>query len=140
LIETLYAKIPQRPPHEGVSISRGQNAMATMPMMDDSEAGADPAMEQAAPDDAAAPEEGDLSQGYTLELSCLPDGTFQLSPPESLKAEADEEQGEGGEPGSEAGETFDSIGAALKAMLKAIKDNPLGGDGQQAFDAGYGAG
>jgi len=113
--------------------------MASMPMEGagamppDAEGGADTMADMSAPDDT-----GDLSQGYCIEISVLPDGTYQVSPPESLKEEAAEEQG--GEPGSEAGQTFDSVGAALKQVLKLMKDNPVGGDGQASFEAGYGQG
>ena len=96
---------------------------------------------ETAPDDQAeggAEEAGDLSQGYCLELSVLPDGTFKVSGPEPLAEEADEEQGEAA--GSEAGQDFTSIGEALKAILSAIKANPVGGSDQSQFEAGYGAG
>lgn len=89
----------------------------------------------AAPDDAAGG--NDLSQGYTIELSCMPDGTYKLSGPEPLEEEASEEQGE---PGSEMGQDFSSMGEALKAMLAMIKANPMSASPQDSFNAGYGAG
>jgi len=107
--------------------------MATTPMSAMPDAGAAPD-DAAASDDESAPAESDLSKGYTIELSVLPDGTYQLSPPEPLEDEAEEEMGEAG---SEVGETFPSIGEALKAMLRMIKTNPVGEDGQAQFGAGY---
>lgn len=79
--------------------------------------------------------EGDLTQGYTIEVSCLPDGTYKVSGPEPLAVEAAEETGA---PGSETGQDFDSIGAALKGIMDLIKQNPMGSDGQKAFEAGFG--
>lgn len=93
---------------------------------------ADPMM--GAAESAETPAEStSLSQGYSIELSVLPDGTFKVSGPEPLAAEAAEEQGE---PGSEMGEDFDDIKAALKGMLGIIKANPVGDD-QAQFNAGY---
>ncbi len=93
----------------------------------------------AADDQAGAEEQGgDLSQGYCLELSVMPDGTFKVSGPEPLEEEAKEEQG--AEPGSEEGQDYDSIGEALKAILQAVRSNPVGGDSNKQFDAGYQAG
>lgn len=89
----------------------------------------------AAPADAETPAEStDLSQGYCVELSVLPDGTFKVSGPEPLAEEAEEEQGE---PGSEMGQDFDGIAEALKGMLRIIKDNPVGKDEQADFNAGF---
>lgn len=98
----------------------------------------DPAAQDPAamPAETAMPEEtaGDMSQGYVIELSVLPDGTFKVSGPEPLEVEAAEEEGA---PGSEMGEDFASIGDALKGVLMMIKQNPVGGDDQQQFEAGY---
>ena len=84
---------------------------------------ADPAM-----DDESAPAEGDLSQGFCIEISCLPDGTFKVSGPEPLAEEAEEEQGE---PGSEAGQDASSIGEALKLVLAAYKEASAGTAGSE---------
>lgn len=78
---------------------------------------------------------GGLEQGYTIELSCLPDGTFKVSEPEPLEVEAEDDTGEA--PGSEMGEDFATIGEALKAIIGKIKENPVGNDGQKSFEAGY---
>ena len=91
--------------------------------------------------ETAAPEEAEpasLDQGYSLEISVLPDGTFQVSPPEALEIEAQEEEGDA--PGSDIGETFESVGELLKGILSVIKANPAGGSDQQNFEAGYGQG
>ena len=77
---------------------------------------------------------GDISQGYSLEISVLPDGTFKLGAPEPLEVEAEEETGA---PGEELGEDFPSIGGLMKALLEVVKRNPVGGDEQQNFEAGF---
>lgn len=98
-------------------------------------AGAMPAAPAGAPGEA---EQGsDLAQGFCIEISVLPDGTYKVSGPEPLADEAAEEQGEAG---SELGQDFDSIGAALKQVLQVIKDNPLGDSDQANFEAGYAKG
>lgn len=79
---------------------------------------------------------GDLSQGYAIELSVLPDGTFKVSGPEPLAAEAAEEEGE---PGREMGQDFASIGEALKGVIMIVKENPVGEDANGQLEAGYGA-
>lgn len=94
-----------------------------------------PAADEAMPSPGAAA--GDLSQGYCIEVSVLPDGTFKVSGPEPLAVEAAEEQGEAG---SEMGQDFDTIGDALKGVLAVIKDNPVGDDANAAMEAGYVAG
>ena len=81
----------------------------------------------------------DLSKGYVVELSCMPDGTYSVSGPEPLSEEQSEESA-GGDAGSDAddqGQTFDSIGAALKGVLDIIKQNPMSGNDQDQFNAGY---
>ncbi|MDP3940357.1 MAG: hypothetical protein Q8R92_19760 [Deltaproteobacteria bacterium] len=70
---------------------------------------------------------GDLSQGYCIEVSVLPDGGFQVSGPGPLKTE------------EYTGEMLDSIGAALKAVIAIIKDNPVAGDDTAQMSAGYAA-
>lgn len=92
-------------------------------VMPEDEAGASP--ESATPD---------LAQGYCVELSVLPDGSFKVSGPEPLEAEAAEETGE---PGSEMGEDYTSIGEALKAILAITKANPMSGDADAQLQAGY---
>lgn len=86
------------------------------------------------PVDEPASATPDLSQGYCIEVSVLPDGTFKVSGPEPLAEEAAEEQGE---PGSEMGEDVESIGEALKAVLAIVKANPVGDSAQASFEAGY---
>lgn len=89
---------------------------------------------QPEPQDDAASATPDLSQGYCVELSVLPDGTFKVSGPEPLEAEASEEQGE---PGSEMGEDMRSIGEALKKILEITKANPISADDNAQFEAGF---
>ena len=81
---------------------------------------------------------GDMTQGYCIEISVLPDGSFKVSGPSALEADAVEDEGQPA--GSEAGEDFDSIGAALKGVLSIIQANPVGDDGAKQLEAGYGAG
>lgn len=78
---------------------------------------------------------GDVSQGYCIDISVLPDGSFKVSGPEPLEAEAAEDAGEA--PGSEMGTDFDSIGAALKGVLDIIKQNPVGESADAQLEAGY---
>ena len=90
--------------------------------------------EQAEPSPGAAA--GDLSQGFCIEVSVLPDGSFKVSGPEPLAASAAEETGE---PASEMGDDYTSIGEALKAVLMIIKENPVGSDENAQVEAGFGA-
>jgi len=82
----------------------------------------------AAPDAAAA---APAAQGFTIEISCLPDGTFSVSS-EPLEEEAQEEQGEAG---SESGQPAKSIGEALKIALQLYQAG--GTTGEDDFAKGY---
>ena len=84
----------------------------------------------ATPAPAAAP----ATQGFTIEISCLPDGTFQVSS-EPLQEEAQEETGA---PGSEAGQTVKSFGEALKIALQLFQAG--GSTGSDEFESGYAGG
>jgi hypothetical protein len=101
--------------------------MATMPM--------DNAADMAAPDmaapDMAAPEMmmGD-EQGYVIEIIVKSDGTFAVSK-QALQQEAMEPSGE------EPADSFDSLGAAMKAVMDIVKSNPVGESAQAQFEAGY---
>ena len=77
-----------------------------------------------------ADEAGDMSKGYCIELYVLPDGTFTVSGPEAMPTMK----------GMEGKETYDSIGAALKGVLELIKQNPIGGEAGEQFEAGYAKG
>ncbi len=90
-------------------------------------------LDQPAPQDATAPAADDMSQGFTIEISCLPDGTFQIST-EPLAAEAAEETGT---PGSEMGQPLQSIGEVLKKVMSIVQNNGATDDGDAAFDEGY---
>ena len=97
-------------------------------------------MEHPTDEDSFQP--ADLSAGYHVDLHVHPDGTFRVLGPEP-HAEAMPEDGvdpsEGADP-SEAGEPLPNIGAALKAVLQIVKDNPIGESEQQNFEAGYASG
>ena len=87
-----------------------------------------PAMPMPEAEMPEAQETGDLTEGYCIELSVLPDGTFKVSGPGPLK---DDEYEEGAD--------FTSIGDALKDVLRIIKENPPKGEDQANFEAGYAA-
>ena len=96
----------------------------------------------AAPDDEgseAAPGSagGDLTQGYVIEVSVLPDGSFNVGDPEPLQEEAEEENGE---ETSDSGQSYPSIGAALKQVLLLIQENPVSGNADAQFQAGFSGG
>lgn len=78
----------------------------------------------------AAPTGG---QGYVVEIYVLPDGTFKVSK-ESMEQERMEHQASGME---EGGEEFSSLGEALQAVLRIVKSNPVAGDDDAQFDAGF---
>ena len=99
--------------------------MAMMDGMNDM--GADP---MSPPADAAAPAE---QAGYEISICVYGDGSFKVKGPEPLEDKAGEGETE------EAGETFDSIGAALKGVLDMIKSNPIGEDAGAQLEAGYGS-
>ena len=81
-----------------------------------------------------APAEAEpTNQGYTIEISVLPDGTFSVSS-ESIETEAVEETGE---PGSEVGQQAKSFGEALKIALDIYKADGNLGNAQADFMAGF---
>ena len=91
----------------------------------------------------------DLSAGYHVTLYVNADGTFRVMGPEPHEPEARVSESETmpGEPSmmeagdpSDVGEPLPNIGAALKAVLQIVKDNPIGQSAQQSFDAGYASG
>ena len=81
------------------------------------------------PEPVAAPASaaGDLSQGYCVKLYALPTGAYSVGAPEPLT------------PDEAGGDEQPSIGAALKALLDVVKQNPVGGDDTTQLEAGYGA-
>ena len=84
-----------------------------------------------APMDAAAPAEDMMApQGYVIEIIVKADGTFAVSK-EMLQEEAMEETGKA------PADTFDNLGAALKAVMDMVKANPVGESDQAQFEAGY---
>jgi hypothetical protein len=89
-------------------------------------------MAEAQPDDESAEGESSLAGGYCVELHVMPDGTFRVSGPEPLEQEA----AEGESP--DEGEPYQSIGEALKGILKVVRDNPPEQDEQAHFNAGLG--
>ena len=90
----------------------------------------------AAPMDAAAPAEEttapetEAAQGYVIEIVVKADGTFAVSK-ETMQEEAKEETGK------EPADTFENLGAALKAVMDIVKSNPVGASDQAQFEAGY---
>lgn len=92
----------------------------------------DPVATPAAPaSEAQADAAAGGEQGFCIEISCLPDGTFQVSS-EPLEQEAAEETGAAG---SETGQTAKSFGEALKLALQLYQSN--GEDPNESFEAGY---
>ena len=98
--------------------------MATMPPA------APMAAPMAAPINAAPAEEMMEPQGYVIEIVVKSDGTFAVSK-EMLQEEAMEETGK------EPADTFENLGAALKAVMDMVKANPVGVSDQAQFEAGY---
>ena len=109
--------------------------MAQNPMMDN--AGVPPEMPE-------TPVEESSDQGYVIEITVKSDGSFIVSK-EDLQQEAVEENavgGPGSEPGAqgeEGGDSYPSLGAALKAVIKIVQENPVGESEQAGFEAGFGA-
>lgn len=95
--------------------------MATMPMTPPEVAA--PMMAPA--EEAAAP----MPAGYVIEIMVHDDGTFSVSKKEDM----------GEETAEPAGESFDSLGAALKAVMSMVNENPIGASEQGQFDAGFAA-
>ena len=101
------------------------------------------------PTDEEVLQPADLSAGYHVTLYVNADGTFNVKGPVPHEPEAPVSESETmpGEPSmmegadpSEAGEPLPNIGAALKAVLQIVKDNPIGESEQQNFEAGYASG
>ena len=99
--------------------------MAMPGMMDEAtaSAGAGPDM---APEAAPAP-----AGGYLIELYADADGTYRVEGPNPIEATVDADESAG------SVESFPSVGAALKEVLRIVKENPAGGGEQEQFDAGY---
>lgn len=123
--------------------------MAQMPPNAMPAAAPAPAGAGAAPpmDDAA----DDAGEGYCIEISVLPNGTFNVSK-EALKDEADEDNaaaaggplgvtqnpnGPGAPPAEAHGQDFDSAADAFKAALEIYRANPVGQGEQAGLDAGF---
>ena len=81
----------------------------------------------------------DTSQGFVIEISCLPDGTFNVSS-ESLPEEAQEEQGTGDadseEPG-DGGQTYKSFHDAMAAAIAIYKAGGQADDSESQFNSGF---
>jgi len=102
--------------------------MATMPMPPAAPMDAPMDVPMDVPMDAAAPAEEMM--GYVIEIIVKADGTFAVSK-EMLQEEAMEETGKA------PADTFDNLGAALKAVMDMVKANPVGESDQAQFEAGY---
>ena len=70
----------------------------------------------------------DPSQGFCIEISCLPDGTYNVSV-ESLQSES-------AESGESAGTQASSFEDAIKAAI-ALYQQTSGGDDSSDFEAGF---
>lgn len=86
--------------------------------------------DQPTPDDAA---ESGGTPGFTICISCLPDGTFNVST-EPLEDEANEDNADGDE--ADKGKPAKSFGEALKMALEAYKND--GQDADAQLESGYG--
>lgn len=77
----------------------------------------------------------DLSEGYCIQVCVYHDG-YTVSDPEPLpeSESADSESGEQSAPESEE-EKIPDLATALKHVMKVIKDNPVSGGEQDAFDS-----
>ena len=106
-------------------------ALSADPSLDPN-AAADPS--ESSPADAP---EDDMSQGYCIEISVLPDGTFTVDS-EPLAQEAAEENAtsEGAEGAEPSSKPYKSIGEAFKAALMIFQNNGQDVDEQGEFDAG----
>lgn len=80
------------------------------------------------PEDQSTP---DTTAGYCMEIHAKPDGSFMLVGPEPL-ADA-EEQGAGGK-------SFPDLTAAVTALVRFVKANPVAQDANSQMQAGYEAG
>lgn len=89
----------------------------------------------AAPEDIAAPDMA-ADQGYVIEIMVKADGTFAVTKA-PMQMEAEEENAAG--TGEEPADTYDSLGAAMKAVMEIIKANPIAASEQGQFEAGFGA-
>lgn len=77
-------------------------------------------------------------QGYAITIAVKPDGTFSVSKG-ALEAEPAPEQAvEGMPPAAAGGESFQSVGEMLKAVLAMVNENPTSGDDQTQFNSGFG--
>lgn len=78
--------------------------------------------------DENSQQEIDTSQGFCIEISCLPDGTYNVSV-ESLQSES-------AEPGESAGAQVSSFEEAIKAAIS-LYQKTSGGDDSSEFEAGF---
>lgn len=70
----------------------------------------------------------DPAQGFCIEISCLPDGTYNVS--------IEPLQSESAEPGESAGEQVSSFEDAIKSAIS-LYQKTSGGDDSSEFDAGF---
>jgi len=80
-----------------------------------------------------AAETGTPAGGYCIELYAYADGTYAVEGPEPIET-AEEEAGE--KPGGEKA-AYETLEQALKAIISAVKSNPVTVTEQDQFDAGY---
>jgi hypothetical protein len=84
-------------------------------------------------DEPEAAPEGD--EGYAVVICCYSDGSYAVS-----KHPLPEEAEEQGQPGVSPEQKVGSLGEALKAALDMIKSNPVAGDADSEFSAGFNGG
>lgn len=89
----------------------------------------------------APPEEAPAAEkagGYTMCLSCLPDGSyaFHVEPLEEAEGEAPSEMGGETEGGNE-GQEVHSLEEGLKLMVKYAQAHPMSGSPQEQFESGF---
>lgn len=95
-----------------------------------------PQIDETPSEEAPTPsEEGsDLSQGYHIVVTVRPDG-YSVSDPEPLATTSDESQ----DP-APSGEVVPDQLTMVKHLLQVIKSNPIGGNPQEEFQAGFESG
>lgn len=76
----------------------------------------------------------DMTQGYSVELYVWPDGTYTVGAPEAVSPE-DLQAHQDAE-----GDDQTDLTGALKRLLNVVKNNPVGGNAEEQFAAGYNAG
>lgn len=72
--------------------------------------------------------------GYCIKFYVWPDGTFSIGEPQPISDEEADANVES------EGENQSDLTSALKRLLNVVKSNPVSGDDEEQFAAGYAAG